>query len=276
MISIPSQKPFRGMQINRSHPLAKGLVGCWVMNEATGGKVFDLSGNDNNGTITSADWVADGLDFNGSSDYVVSIDTNDVGDYSKDFTVSIMFASTDTGSGSSRGQLVGQAAWLSNGGKPGFRIALDGGQIWIALEDNTNSRAIGLFGSGFNDGNVHTVTVVFKPGSTTTKVFVDSISQGTLDTSNEPDASGNTDYFCIGAVIRNGDTTLQYVDATIYDSYIYNRALSPTEIAWLNREPYAMFQREISPGILYYEVAAGVSPTAVFYGPFVGPLGGPL
>ena len=65
------QKPRLGMQLNRRHPLAKGLVGCWVMNEATGNKVFDLSGNGNTGSFESSTaWVVGGVNFNGSSDYI--------------------------------------------------------------------------------------------------------------------------------------------------------------------------------------------------------------
>src|SRR3990167_7263966 len=36
-------KPVVGSQINWGHPLAKGLVGCWLMNERGGRKIIDLS-----------------------------------------------------------------------------------------------------------------------------------------------------------------------------------------------------------------------------------------
>ena len=51
-------KPYLGVPINGTHPLAKGLVGCWVMNENSGNVVQDLSGNVRTGTITGAVWVA--------------------------------------------------------------------------------------------------------------------------------------------------------------------------------------------------------------------------
>jgi hypothetical protein len=47
---MPILKPIRGLQLNKSHPLARGLVGCWLLNEGTGHKVFDLSGNSNTAT----------------------------------------------------------------------------------------------------------------------------------------------------------------------------------------------------------------------------------
>jgi len=52
-------KPVLGSQIRLGHPLAKGLVGCWLMNEGSGDKVQDLSGNQRTGTLSStATWSA--------------------------------------------------------------------------------------------------------------------------------------------------------------------------------------------------------------------------
>ena len=45
-------KPRLGLRLNHNHPLAQGLVGCWVMNEGGGDKVFDLSGNGKAGTFS--------------------------------------------------------------------------------------------------------------------------------------------------------------------------------------------------------------------------------
>ena len=46
------QKPPLGIQIDWSNPITKGLVGCWLFNEGSGDKVYDLSGNGNTGTLT--------------------------------------------------------------------------------------------------------------------------------------------------------------------------------------------------------------------------------
>src|SRR3990172_6713988 len=37
-----TSKPTLGSQINWGHPLAQGLVGCWLMNEGCGGKSYNL------------------------------------------------------------------------------------------------------------------------------------------------------------------------------------------------------------------------------------------
>ncbi len=57
----PYLKPVRGIQLNRSHPLARGLVGCWLFNEGTGTKVHDLSGNGAFGNVSVWSWAPDGL-----------------------------------------------------------------------------------------------------------------------------------------------------------------------------------------------------------------------
>lgn len=54
------QKPVLGTQINWGDPLARGIVACWLMNEGSGNKVYDLSGNGKVLTPVSANptWVA--------------------------------------------------------------------------------------------------------------------------------------------------------------------------------------------------------------------------
>ena len=277
MISIPSQKPFRGMQLNRSHPLAKGLVGCWVMNEAAGGKIFDLSGNGNDGTIISSPkWGSDGLNFDGTDDFVdmgvvnqvdaaaaVTIIMSVKPTVNRDhwmFARSIGTTSTDVfilwvddvcGAGDGAGNTdtfafnVGSASEATNrvNGDTGLRTL----NTWQTVAGVFNGTYRGLYHNGV-------LNAEHNSGVQTTIV-----------------SSANEFYIGQWEVFEIND-----LEGGIQYAYIYNRALSANEIAWLNREPYAMFQREISPGILYYEAAAGVSPTSVFYGPFIGPLGGPL
>ena len=74
-------KPFRGTLLNKTHPLVRGLGSCWIMNEGSGDKIFDLAGNEH-GTNSGADWIptvkGSGLDFNGSSDYVEIANSSEI------------------------------------------------------------------------------------------------------------------------------------------------------------------------------------------------------
>ena len=50
-------KPPKGAQLQRGHPLARDLVGCWLFNEGSGSRWNDLSGNGCVASSNSADIV---------------------------------------------------------------------------------------------------------------------------------------------------------------------------------------------------------------------------
>jgi len=79
---VPELKPVRGIRLNKSHPLVRGLVGCWLFNEGSGNIVQDSSGNGNTGSlIADTHWVpgksGPALDFDGTGDNV-EIAHNDI------------------------------------------------------------------------------------------------------------------------------------------------------------------------------------------------------
>jgi len=74
-----NHQPLLGTQINWSVENARGLVGVWLLNEGSGQKVFDISGNGYDGTLTTmdaSDWVpgdaGHALDFDNGSDYIAT------------------------------------------------------------------------------------------------------------------------------------------------------------------------------------------------------------
>jgi hypothetical protein len=66
-------KPSLGSTINTNHPLAQGLVGCWLFNEQIGNKIYGLS-KDNHGSLMNGPvWNSQNngyLQFDGSNDYI--------------------------------------------------------------------------------------------------------------------------------------------------------------------------------------------------------------
>lgn len=48
------QKPPPGTMVDLEHPMGRGIVGCWLFNEAAGSRCNDLSGNNNNLTTVNA------------------------------------------------------------------------------------------------------------------------------------------------------------------------------------------------------------------------------
>lgn len=72
-------KPKPGCFIDPTHPLSRGLVGCWLFNEGAGSRLTDISGYGNHGALTNmdpaSDWVGSprggALDFDGSNDAII-------------------------------------------------------------------------------------------------------------------------------------------------------------------------------------------------------------
>ena len=72
---MPAQN-IPGLILDRAHPLARGLVGWWPMNEKGGERISDVSGNGNHGKLTSGAkmWGSDlggGIYLDGTDDYAL-------------------------------------------------------------------------------------------------------------------------------------------------------------------------------------------------------------
>ena len=240
-----NQKPFRGAQIDKTHPLSKGLVCCLIFNEKTGNLVYDLSNNNNNGTINGPDWVTEGLDFvTANNDYITIGDRASL-DISGDHTI---IASINTSTNTIRQGIYGK--YLS----PTFSIRGAGGDPGELAYYNTNTGW--KYSTGAIDNNLFSSVGVVVDANAGGNFYIDGQDAGgswvdatTGLTPNNNDAEIGRDY-----ALYTLDGILSYV-------YIYNRALAPWEISWLNREPYVMFERPILNTALltYYQAdEAGV------------------
>lgn len=234
-----NQKPFRGTQINKTHPLAKGLVGAWIFNELTGEKVFDLSGNGNNGTITGASWVSDGLSFDGVDDYV---GCGQKPEYNPaNFTV-IYSMRQKAEPGLYRGIMGNNND--DGAMTTGWGFYLLSGVVYFHLDAYNYRTGSPL---SVSDRDWHTVAGIYD-GSEIVMRLDDGV--GTPYSISSYTSGGTALTFGRSRYFSN--IGLQYV-------YIYNRALSTSEITWLNREPYVFFERPVNPAILYYESVGGVT-----------------
>jgi len=246
-MTAPWQKPFRGMQIDKAHPLARGLVCCLVLNEATGGTAFDLSGYGDHGTIIGADWAGDGLDLNGTSDYI-DMGTNILVNPSA--ISMVVRAKADsltvdqrliTRFGGATGVNAQFILWMDTGGAgDGWALAIRNStddQVTIGDDSiNATTDFQTIVGTCENNGNA--------------KIYVDGTESDSAAFSGQIHP-GIVDLW-IGAMDLETD---QFFNGKIEYVYFYDRAISPEEVAYLHREPYAMFQQPISPALMYYEAA---------------------
>jgi len=251
-----TQKPPLGTPINFAHPLAKGLVGCWLMNEGAGGKIYDVSGNSHDGTLQGGPlWVpgrtGPALSFDGVDDYVNTVALTDL--ITNDFTISLwvnardlsgdrVLYSADTG-GTNRFYLLSSAT-----GSGYLKIGLSG---WN--EEWANSISFGVWEHYVItlDG---TAGYIYRAGSE-----MDSNSSVVVDIPS-------TNLF-IGA----HSTPSNFFGGSIDDIRTYNRALSAQEVQQLYINPYAMFEQY--PVWRDYAAAGGLSiPVARYHYANVGGL----
>ncbi len=214
--------------------LSDGLVGYWKMDEADWGTpdcstdvVFDSSGNNFDGdacpnstgpTGGETGKFGNGVDFDGSDDYLLVAD-NPILDFeaaTEDFSI---FAWVRRDSDNTEDGIVGK----KDGGGDGYELKIQG------VADTLQFRLDGIGPAGsttITDTNWHHVGVT-----------IDRDGDGQLYLDGEPDgspASMNSEAMdtinalAIGATRNTGENPF---DGAIDEARIYNRALSPSEVA---------------------------------------------
>jgi hypothetical protein len=235
--------------------------------EGAGNRAIDLSGQGNHGTLTNGPkWVSNGLDFDGDNDYI------DMGSIpaghplnlaGSDVTICLRVNWDGTGDTFQRivdkadGGTAAHGYSVYNSG-PNLVFAVDGGNSIL-----TNSSD--LIANTWQD-----IVLIHRNNSVLGQVFVDGI-ESTYASRSVKIIPSNTTNMKIGSWYSTG----REYNGSICNITMFNVALSETQIKFLYDNPYFMYQM---PEELYgYAVVVGAaSPTAVFYGPLVGPLGGPL
>ena len=243
MISSPWQKPFRGMQINKSHPLARGLVGCWVMNEATGDKIFDLSGYDNHGTNVGSKWIARGLDLvSTNSDYIDCtniIESEGIGLLT--ISATIQPGKSHTG----YENIVNKAYGVSTPYNTWAMRFDNAGHIRFEITNTTPTRVLTIGSTVISQTTPTNVICVYN--GIDLRIYIN----GVLDNTPAPQSGNIVSGRGYSVFIGKWGESASHYDGLIGNVALHNRNLSVEEVAWLHREPYAMFQPEISSTGLY-------------------------
>lgn len=231
-------KPPLGTQLDWSHPLNKSLGGFWLFNEGSGDKVFDISGNNNTGTLTTmsfpptttSGWnpgrTGHTIKFDGVSDYVTA------SAYNLDIT-------TDN---------LTMSAWVNTSRSNVYQL--------IVAKGNSISRQYSMYlGSsgtlymyvtinGVIDAGVTLSTtaqwatnkwthIVLTYDHSNIKIFINGVQSysgaysANINSGSTPIRIGNDDNYPF----------LGYID----DVRIWYRALSSSEIQTLYTNPYGMF-----------------------------------
>ena len=229
-------KPPYWKKINFSHPLARGLVGCWLFNEGIGNTVNDLSGNNNHGIVSGATWASgkhgSALLFNGATDYVKVTYSDSLGPRGIRFSIACWIYPMGYG-GAGYGRVVDMTGGDSDK------------NFMIIMSSIYPSQLRFYFRSGhqlltllqLNSWNMCVFT--YDDVSILGKAKVESYIHGVNYTYYLHNAGINpaeADFY-----IGNNLGGARGFDGYISDIRFYNCILSAEEVAWLYREPYAMF-----------------------------------
>ncbi len=242
---MPILKPARGIQLNKSHPLARGLVGYWLFNEGSGNKVFDLSGNGNEGTITGTapSWYGGKFGFvvmlPGTDEYITVTDFPGI---LGGFSISMWIKQNAYVDGCGLLDANGGTDYLFGyfkGNKVRFYV---GGFTQFVESSKTD----------FNtDLNWRHIAGTYD--GATIRLYINGVIHGTTKAS-AVGSSGAETSFEIG--VYNLTT---YFDGFIDIPSFYKRALSAPEIALIYRKPFCMFERAVSPALFFYAPPVAVA-----------------
>lgn len=246
------RKPFRGIQLNKSHPLARGLVGCWLMNEGDGSLIVDRCTSVEGVVGSTCNWKPGGLQF--SAVYDDANSKVDCGSFLdprswKGCTVAV------------------RASWpsVSAGQYPGIVCnVLPGnyrGNYSLYLSNNNNGITWYCPYTGVYPTLVpivpditYSIAGTWDEGKHITSLYCDG---GLVDAK---DTGGTTWYatnynttlgWYFRSVNRNFSGRLLYV-------YIYNRALTSDEVRQLHSDPYVIFEPSLPIGSMSPAVMAAV------------------
>ena len=238
------QQPFRGLQINRTHPLAKNLIGYWVCNDGTGKKVWDYSGNGNQGTLegTAPTWTAGGkgwaVNFPGTNERL------------------------DCGNNPPLDQLGNGSFYISFRMKSKDTVPLQSGRIFTKEQDGDNRIYLSSTGTlnqvrlHFEKSNIlvvadfsasstpfdtiwNHIVLVINRITNLALLYINTIKDATeIDISSLPANSSNTGNIAWGANSFGG---VPY-EGGFDELQIYTGVPTQEIINWLYWEPYALFK----------------------------------
>ena len=215
-------------KIDPDHPLSIGCVGLWLLNEAGGLSAYDLSGNNNHGTLTNQPTWTPGrfgqaLSFDGVDDYV------------------------DCGGDASLKPIlqISVEAWIKFYSLiAGVRFLSDWHQSstadrWLFYSAITDEVQWYLCNAGAGTASVgYSITagiwyhIVGIYDGSNMKLFINGNLVGSNPISGELNSGTGTVRF--GKQAEAGDC----LDGLIDEVRLYNRALSAQEIQWLYQSPY--------------------------------------
>ena len=247
---VYNKKPPIAARLQSGHPLAQGLVACWLMNEGAGNKILDATGRPFSMTFPSGaaapTWSAGGLGtallFDDANSQYVSINSAAITAYP--FTMACWFSSDD--------ETLNQKL-LYIGDKDATNVyailGVDGslaGDFLHLYVRTASSNQGAITTNGYTVNKTHFAVGVARSATDKTAILdANFAKKGTNTTTVDVGAWDRT---AIGYCARSS-SPYYYLSGKIYIAYIWNRALSEAEIRQLYLEPFAIFGVRPGPAV---------------------------
>lgn len=233
-------KPGVGAQVDTTNSLTTGLVGCWLMNEGAGQAILDYSslGQDTISFVNGPTWTTgpDGsaLDF-GTTGGVRILTQNFTGFNTTAGTFTIA-ATINPSAGTSNSVFSVGEQFDSN---EFISLCLFNGSLALANDTSTGGINNQITGPAITLNAWHTVAISQSSGSNRNFMLDGAITNNTIGIVATVGTNSN---LVFGATFENSaiDSVWDY-KGKIGAIYIWNRALSNTELTALNTNPYSMF-----------------------------------
>ena len=226
--------PYRGALLNRSHPLARGLICCQLFNEGAGRHLFDLSRNNDMSYVVpdyTSTWQGGGGIKTDSTKYA-TIPTLDLTAYD-----AVTVVATTRAEALSGNQILWELSDNFNFNQQSFLAYCAGSYIYI----DQNASGMDVWKTTpISVNQACQIAGVYQLDGGRITGYVNGTVSGSLTSANSTQSGTYGSYpLYVGA--RAGSSL--FFDSFYKRFYIYNRALSPAEIGWLYREPDAMIDR---------------------------------
>jgi hypothetical protein len=240
--------------VNRSHPLAQGLVGAWPFEDGGGTVLRDVSGHGNDGTLVNAPTFVGSrfggaLDFDGLTNYVRS--TPDLSSLA-DMTVSA-WVQVPSGTPGTYGDIVStQNTAASNG----ILAHVSGAHAQWKFFAYYSGGTISLVSpKTWQDGTPHLFVGVLR--GTTAELYLD----GALAASGSSSGAVSFSSAVVHIGARASLHSAAFFSDQISDVRLWNRALSASEVADLYSDPWALY-RPARPVKKHYYVSEAAAAAA--------------
>lgn len=224
-------KPYRGLIIDKTHQLSKGLVGYWLLNENSGNSFKDYSGYQNDGTfINNPSWIPTGINLTGYTDYL-RCNVRNIPSGTSPRSVVIWFTPQSNG---------GVLFAINTTNNYKFLVlCLNYFGQWYLFSDNINTdNNVTISGSEVPVTNRLSCLVFVLSDSTHAQYYLNGSHVKDI-VFQIPINTGTPTYITLGDRL---DLTGQNFTGYIHSVSFYNRALSSQEVYPLFHSPYEIFQ----------------------------------